>query len=121
MFDWLRRRRDEPLELGFGAAIEFIGRQQGVDGSRLTRALTVLFADWPVVERAYLARVRYGEQHPVDVALCLVGGESEGLHAAIARAFWAMFETGQHLDVIFVTPGEEQRLAAVCEPFFARA
>ena len=118
MFGWFRRRPTEPPRLELGTELEFLGAQKGEDEERLTRALAALLAESGRVQRAYLARVRYANDPQPDVALCLVGEESDALHDRICKLFWAMFEQGQHLDVVFVEPAEEERLRRVCEPFF---
>lgn len=118
MFDWLRRRRDRPVELSSGA-LEFLGPQGGAAEFEFQRLLTKLLASHPSVRRAYLARVRYEPGGPEHVALCLTGELSEAVLDEVQKVFWAQFSTDQHMDILFVTPDEEQRLALAGEPFYA--
>ncbi|MCC7015552.1 MAG: enhanced serine sensitivity protein SseB C-terminal domain-containing protein [Planctomycetes bacterium] len=117
MFGWWKSKRSEPLQLELGARLEFVELQRGATEERLMRSLVQLFRSQPGVRRAYLARVRYATGRSSEVALCLVGDESDALHESIGRLFWAMFEQGEHLDVLFVDEREESELRAVCEPF----
>ena len=50
--------------------------------------------------------------------MCLVGRESEELHAQIQKLFWAMFEQDEHLDVLFLRDDEAQRIERDCGPFY---
>lgn len=120
MFRWWHRKPVEPVLLDFGAHIEFVGGQEGAGEARLTHSLKRLFGERSDVRRAYLTRVRYGADQPIDIALCLVGDESEALHDAICKLFWAMFEQGQHLDVIILRDDEEPRVRELSAPFYER-
>lgn len=122
MFGWFRRKQAEPEPqlLDFGPITEFHAAARGEGEERLVAALALLLADHREVERAYLARVRYGEGQPLDMALCLVGAESDALYAALRKLFHAMFEQGQHLDIVFVSPDEEARLHELAPAIYAR-
>ena len=119
MFEWLRRRKQsEPPRLDFGTELEFHAAPSGDGERRLVAALSRLLAEVPAIQRAYLAHVRYGPDQPLDMALCLVGTESDAAYESIQRLFHAMFERGQHLDIVFIDATEEPRLRSVASPFF---
>jgi len=123
MFGWIRRTRAarEPQLLDFGPISEFHAAARGEGEERLVAALALLLREHRNVERAYLARVRYGAGQPLDMALCLVGEESDELYAVLRKLFHAMFEQGQHLDIVFVSPDEEARLRELAPPVHQRA
>ncbi|MCY3001932.1 MAG: enhanced serine sensitivity protein SseB C-terminal domain-containing protein [Planctomycetota bacterium] len=119
MFEWLRRRKSaEPPRLDFGSELEFHAAPSGDGERRLTAALARLLAEVPAIQRAYLAHVRYGPDQPLDMALCLVGTESDAAYESIQKLFHALFEQGQHLDIVFIDATEEPRLRSVASPFF---
>jgi len=122
MFDWFRRQRvePEPQLLDFGPISEFHAAARGEGEERLVTALGLLLREHKNVERAYLARVRYGAGQPLDMALCLVGEETDALYGVLRKLFHAMFEQGQHLDIVFVSPDEEARLRELAPPVYER-
>ena len=123
MFGWFRPKRaePEPRTLDLGPIQEFHAAPSGDGEQRLIAALRRLLPEHENVERAYLARVRYGEGQPLDMALCLVGTESDALYTALRKLFHAMFEQGQHLDIVFVSPDEEARLRSLSSSIYERS
>lgn len=122
MFGWLwRKKPSEPRTLDLGPIQEFHAASSGDGEQRLIAALRRLLLEHRNVERAYLARVRYGEGQPLDMALCLCGTESDATYTAIQRLFHALFEQGQHLDIVFVSPDEEARLQQITSSIYERS
>ena len=100
--------------------LHFLGEQDGVPERELKGCLTDLLRRDQRVQRAYLARVGYGEQSPAAVALCLrsQSGPDRGLAEIVAETFASMFGAHEHLDIIFVDEEQEAKVSKVCSPFF---
>lgn len=118
MFGWTRRKRDGPPPLLDTGRIEFLGAAAVEIDPRFTGALKQAFAARPEVRRAFLARIRYAAAGVEDTALCLGGSPSEPVLDEVQRIFFALFPRTAHLDVLFVTDVEEERLAEICAPFY---
>lgn len=113
---WKRERR--PTELLAQPQVEFMCEQDGYPERKLKTALVDQFASSPSLERAYLARVSYGDPGAVGVALCLRCPEDPVLVDRVSSVFAALFGREQHLDIMFLDARNEARLAAVCKPFY---
>jgi hypothetical protein len=102
--------------------IQFLGEQDGSSERELKARLVVLFSRRTTVRTAYLARVVYGKQSPVTVALCLRAqpGLEQPLVAAIGGVFSEMFSRREHLDIFFLDAEGEVELMAQCRPFFSQ-
>jgi SseB protein C-terminal domain len=100
--------------------LRFLGEQDGVSERELKSCLTEFFRRDQSVLTAYLARVAYGEQSPMVVALCLRShfGPDRGVAETIGKIFASMFGGHEHLDIIFLDDKQESELAKVCSPFF---
>jgi len=102
--------------------ITFLGEQDGPAERRLKEALGVVLGLDRSVIRAYLARVLYdGKASGVMLALLTDDGEdSEKLVAQAGKAFAALFNTRENLDVIFLCEEKDAEISKVCPPFYAR-
>ena len=102
--------------------ITFLGEQDGPAERRLKEALGVVLGLDRSVIRAYLARVLYdGKASGVMLALLTDDGEdSEKLVAQAGKAFAALFNTKENLDVIFLCEQKDAEISKVCPPFYAR-
>ncbi len=102
--------------------VEFLAEQDGLPERELKGTLAAAFAALPMIERAYLVRVRYADSGSTAVALCLdcAGGEEENpmVLDVITRIFQPMFRTDEQLDVIFLTADQHAPIERVCEPFY---
>jgi len=100
--------------------IRFVSEQDGPPERELKSSLIALFENERGVKSAYLARVTYGDQSPVIVALCLrvQSGSNRGIAESAGRVFASMFGKHQHLDVIFLSFAQEAEAAKVCRSFF---
>jgi hypothetical protein len=98
----------------------FVGEQDGPPERELKERLVEFFRRDQSVQIAYLARVVYGDQIAVGVALCLRTqfGPDRGLAEKIGRIFASMFGSHEHLDMVFLTSEQEAALAKTCRPFF---
>ena len=102
--------------------ITFLGEQDGPAERRLKEALGVVLGLDRSVIRAYLARVLYdGKASGVMLALLTDDGEdSEKLVAQAGKAFAALINTRENLDVIFLSEEKDAEISKVCPPFYAR-
>lgn len=110
----LWRKRAHP------ASVQFLFEKLGPGEEALKdRLLPILRAD-KSVERAYLAAVSFGDGDERGVALCLRHRKKPNLSliAKASSAFAIIFSSDQRLDVIVLTPGQEQDLQSVCKPFY---
>ena len=101
--------------------IEFVGEQDGpVEQDLKSRFAPVLLSFG--VQRAYLAQVRFANEGPHSVAVCIVGAENPQLVHELSAVFKSIFNSNQFLDILFVqSPVQESQLAAACRPFFVAA
>jgi hypothetical protein len=98
--------------------LEFVGEQDGRPEQLLKDRLTEFFERDKSVQRAYLAKITIGNQ--AGVALCLRSqfGPDRGLAEKIGAIFKTIFNAHEHLDIMFINPVQEGKLARACKPFF---
>ena len=98
--------------------VEFIGEQDGPPEQVLKERLTELFQRNRSVQKAYLARIRIGDQ--TGVALCLKHqfGPDRGLAEKIGGIFAIVFNAHEHLDIMFLSSAQQTELDQVCRSFF---
>jgi len=105
-----------------GPNVEFLGEQDGVPECELKCKLCDLFKNTSAIRRAYLAVVKYSGGRTENIALCLVAPSET--HSKIVQdagsIFSAMFNSKEHLDIMFLKESQEKRLLQVCRPFFVR-
>jgi hypothetical protein len=101
-------------------AIRFLREQDGLVERQLEGLLIRLFEQHSSVIRAYLAQVDVGGR--LSVALCLrtASGVEDAILDAVGKTFAAMFNEGQHLDILFLDAAQEAALVKVCPAFFQR-
>jgi hypothetical protein len=89
----------------------------------LKATLTKLFDQHGSVGKAYLVRVTYDEAPETSVALCLASATPTDapLVDGIRKVFANQFQTGSHLDILFVSASEVPRLERTSAPFYTRA
>jgi hypothetical protein len=95
--------------------VGFVGEQDGEPERLLKDALVTEFRNASGLKRAYLARVEYADG--VHVALCLAAPEDPALVERIGTRFAGIFGRHEHLDILFLGPGQEAELQRVCAPF----
>ena len=98
--------------------VQFIGEQDGPPEQLLKKELSEQFQKDKDVIRAYLAKIKIGEQ--AGVSLCLRNhlGPNQGLAQKIGSIFGMIFNASEHLDIMFLTDAQESDLIKVCSPFF---
>jgi hypothetical protein len=117
-FNPFSRRR--PTEALHAPTVTFIGEQDGAAERMLKGELSELFGGRESVQKAYLARVHYGDPKAASVALCLgvTGGADEQIVEKVHSLFAKQFNEAAHLDIIFLSGKQEEQLALVCKPFY---
>jgi hypothetical protein len=102
--------------------VDFLREQDGAVERELKSELCCCFRTRGDVERAYLAVVHYIGKNTSDIALCLVAkpGTELGIVREVGAVFSRMFNSNEHLDILFANESQEQRLLELCKPFFAR-
>jgi hypothetical protein len=100
--------------------VEFLGDQDGPRERALKSLIARELMNFATVERAYLARVGFAPDAAVSVALCLAPKppETASIVHAVSRLVHSSVPSGVFLDIIFVTPGQEDDLARVCRAFY---
>ena len=109
------RKPERKIETHTERAVSFVGEQDGEPERLLKNALVTEFRNVAQLERAYLARVRYADGP--HVVLCLAAPEDRLLVDRVGARFSEMFGRHEHLDVLFLSPGQETELRRVCAPF----
>jgi hypothetical protein len=117
---WFKRKRPRRPETLVTPLLKFLGEQDGPPEKELKGQLCELFRRRDHVHRAYLARVVYSNPEELHVALCIRMSLSDDaeMRQAIGSAFSRMFGTHEHLDIIFLRPGQEEDVQKVCQPFY---
>ena len=101
--------------------VHYIREQDGAPERNLKAELSKVFDSYAGITKAYLVQVKYDESAETSVSLCLQSTAREmKLVDEMRGAFKSRFRLGEHLDIMFVTPAETQRIEAVCPPFFKR-
>ena len=95
--------------------VEFLDEQVGPAESALKSAVHADLARFPGVQRAYLARVAFQPEVPSSVALCLrARAADDRVVRQLYRRFAEQFSRDAFLDIMFLTPLQEQDLRRVC-------
>jgi hypothetical protein len=100
--------------------IDFLGEQAGPVEDDLKARFWHTFAGFPAVQRAYLARLSYGQQSGHSVGLCIrsTSGIDQTLQKRLGQIFTETFNAREHLDILFIRDDQEQELKKVCGPFY---
>jgi len=118
---WPFKRTRGPDELPV-SDLKFLGEQDGEPERRLKGQLADLLARHPDIERAYLVRAMNGGAASVMLCIATRADEPDAtlLHE-IGGIFAAIFNTKEHLDILFPGAAQEVQLAKVCAPFYNRS
>lgn len=103
--------------------IRFLAEQDGPSERILKSNLVSFLTSQCWVQAAYLVRADFGEETAQTVALC-VKGEPPDRSATVSQIqsiFSAIFNTSQHMDILFLTQPSEKELSLICRPFFRPA
>ena len=100
----------------------FLGEQSGEAESALTDAVVPLLENEPSVECAFLLAAILGPDEAPSVVLGIVSpGEVEALALAILDVFGEMFEEGNLLHVMFLSPESVAEVEEIAKPIYRRA
>jgi hypothetical protein len=101
---------------------QFMGPAEGPAVDLVHAVFRATLSAQPQVERAYLCEVRHDGEEDNHMALCLVSstGEDMGVVTAVSAVMRDCFSQKAHIDLCFLSPDMEQRLEAVCCPFYSR-
>lgn len=108
--------------------LQFLGEQNGPDEEKLKNFYRHIFTQMnlrsKIVQRAYLARISYGEPPMQTVVLCerqcerieevLMLGPSRHMFGEISRR-------GDSYDRMLIAEEQERELRKVCQPFYEAA
>lgn len=113
---------DRPPDIIEPQQIEILGEQDGEIERELKRRLIPILKEVAEIKAAYLAIADYRDGSPASVVLCLRSdkGDDVVLVSRMARVFAELFNTKEHLDVLFMDAGRERFVKAVCSSFYVR-
>ena len=116
-------KASRPAEVITLPRIEFVGEQAGAFEDDLKAQLRQVLQKTPAVQRAYLARLSYGDPAAYSVGLCIrsTAGVDHPLRKRLAHIFTDMFSGDQYLDILFIREDQEEQLKKVCVPFYQQA
>jgi hypothetical protein len=99
---------------------KFIGEQDGPSERDLKARFVEILREQRVVERAYLALADHGDGTGVHITLAIKssGVEDLSLVRKLQGIFSAMFNSHEHLDMMFIREDQEHQLREVCAPFY---
>jgi hypothetical protein len=103
--------------------IRFLAEQDGPSERILKSNLCRFFESQSWAQAGYLVLADFGEGTAQTVALC-VKGEPPDRSATVSHIqsiFSTIFNTSQHMDVLFLTEPSEKELSLICHPFFRPA
>lgn len=106
-----------PMEM-WAHKVEFIGEQDGRPEQLLKDRLSPFLQRDRSVEKAYLARVKIGDEEGVALCIKSQSAPDRKLVGKIGAIFKTIFNAREHLDIIFLNLRQEPELARVCKPFF---
>jgi hypothetical protein len=108
---WFKRTVEpsKPPEVIEPQRIDFIGEQAGPVEDDLKIRIRGVFTATPTVQRAYLARLAYGEPSGFSVGLCIrsAGGIDQQLQKQLAQVFAEVPCANEHLDILFLRGDQE--------------
>ena len=114
-----QRRPEERTE----ARVEFLGEQDGPVEQQLKTALSREFAQAPQVLKAYLAKIGFQPAAQTSVALCLnaPGADQSAIVKRVSALFAQLFAKAVHMDILFLSNGQEADLQRVCSAFYSKS
>lgn len=103
--------------------VHFLCEQDGPPELLLKGRVAAFFREINTVQRAYLARVTYGDGNNAGVAMCIRAyvGFDEWLVQVVGEIFASIFGAHEHLDIVFLDSAQERELSKICKPFFSTA
>ena len=122
MWNFISRGKDQPKKIQQLKVrrVEFLGEQLGHAETEIKEKFIKIFEANRRVVLAYLVTVRYPDAEQPKVALCLTHstGKDLALVQELGAEFRRMFNVQESLDIMFIKPGEMERIATVARPFY---
>jgi hypothetical protein len=100
--------------------VQFLGEQDGSPERVLKERLSAVFIFHRNLERAYLAQVRYADEHEVALCLRCTDNQKQKITEVIGEVFGLIFGSHEHLDIVFLGQNQELALRQVCCPFYSK-
>jgi hypothetical protein len=112
------RRKSEEIRV---PEVRFLGEQDGPPERLLKARLADFFKRDKSVTKAYLARIDFGEGKNASVVLGLRAqfGLDKGIVEKVGTIFAGVLSSEEHLDIMFLTDGQEAELSKIFPPFFS--
>src|SRR5690349_6139424 len=106
---WWKRNQKQPTKELQVPDIRFLGEQDGPAEINLKDKFVAFFRRDKSINRAYLARADFGEGTKVSSVLGLRTqfGPDKGMVEKIGSIFASVFNSTQHLDIVFLTDQQE--------------
>ena len=114
----LFEKRPRPPERRSESRVRFVCEQDGQVERDLKAALIPELRRSGTVQRAYLARVQYGDEDALEVALCIRAPEDPELVQRVCARFAELFPAAVYLDIVFLSDSQEEQLERVCKSFY---
>ncbi len=99
-------------------SVRFMGEQDGPPERLLKGRLVEFFRQRCDVRRAYLAQIDAGGRPGVVLCVSSIFGPDRALAEKIGVIFAAVFDSREHLDIMFPNEEQEAALMKVCAPFW---
>jgi len=117
---WFKNKNSQNPQKLTRLTTRFIAEQDGPTERDLKAAFTQVFREEPAVERAYLALAEHGDGTGAHVTLAIKSsfGEDQLLVRKLMSIFSEMFNSQEHLDMMFIREDQEHQLREVCAPFY---
>lgn len=109
----------KPIETLNIPSIEFIAEQDGDFERKVKEALAPTLKEHKEIKTAYLVAVLYSQREQ-GVALCLeaLPGSEKEIAKNISIVFSRVAGTNLHLDIVFLTTEQQQKVREVAEAFY---
>src|SRR6267142_6822997 len=124
MLEWLKKRRNEQRSKSESLRVRrvtFVCEQDGDVERGLKAHLVARFGSAPHLIKACLVQVRYEDSPELKVCLCLRTHGSvpdTDLVRVASLEFGEIFRDTESLDMLFITPIQEQQISVVAKPFY---
>jgi hypothetical protein len=117
---WFKNKNSQKPQKLTRLTTRFIAEQDGPTERDLKAAFVQVFREELAVERAYLALAEHGDGTGAHVTLAIKSslGEDQSLVRKLMNVFSEMFNSREHLDMVFIREEQEHQLRAVCTPFY---
>jgi hypothetical protein len=101
--------------------IHFLGEQDGPPEQELKRQLSDYLRCEHEIKKAYLVQIAYDAASTPEVALCLVGEQTNlrQIVQCVETIFKELFQTTDSIEVLFLNELQRTEVNLVARPFYA--